>query len=62
VRFTVNGLDPTDILYERYRGLGMPLSIFVNASGIVTEVRNGIMSRAEMEQALEKALSGDTPG
>jgi hypothetical protein len=62
VSFSVNGLDPTDILYERYRGLGMPLSVFVDRSGMVTEVRNGIMSEAEMERAMDEALSREVQG
>lgn len=51
MEFVVNGVDPDDRLYRRYRGLGMPLSLFVNAEGIVTFVHNGLLSLQMMEDA-----------
>jgi hypothetical protein len=62
VSFTVNGLDPTDVLYERYRGLGMPVSVFVDPRGVITEIRNGIMDRAAMERAVGEAVGGSDGG
>jgi len=50
--FTVNALDPDDSLYNAYRGLGMPVSIFVDADGFITFVRNGRLLQTEMEEAL----------
>jgi thiol-disulfide isomerase/thioredoxin len=58
VSFTVNGLDPDDTLYEHYRGLGMPTSIFVSADGIITRRANGIMTLDEMREAVDGALAG----
>jgi thiol-disulfide isomerase/thioredoxin len=61
VSFDVDGLDPTDVLYERYRGLGMPVSVFVDPRGVVTEVRNGIMEKDEMRQAVNEAMGDAAP-
>ena len=61
MEFVVNGADPDDRLYHRYRGLGMPLSLFVNAEGIVTFVHNGLLSLQMMEDAfLDTAASTAT--
>ncbi len=56
VSFAVDGLDPDDTLYDRYRGLGMPVSVFIDPDGVVTEVRNGLVRLAEMEEFLAEAL------
>lgn len=55
VDFTVNGMDPDDSLYDAYRGLGMPVSTFVDAEGVVTQVVNGLMSLDEMQEAVDRA-------
>jgi thiol-disulfide isomerase/thioredoxin len=58
VSFAVNGLDPDDTLYDRYVRLfpePMPVSIFVNADGVVTDVLNGQIRLAQMEQAVTEA-------
>lgn len=55
VSFTVNGLDPDDTLYDAYRGLGMPVSVFVDREGVVTEVVNGLISFEDMEKAVYEA-------
>ena len=52
--FVVNGVDPDDRLYRRYRGLGMPLSLFINTEGVVTFVHNGLLSLQMMENAFLK--------
>jgi thiol-disulfide isomerase/thioredoxin len=57
VSFTVAGMDPSDTLYDEYRGLGMPLSVFIDASGVITFVRNGRISLQQMEEALAEAVS-----
>jgi len=57
MRFTVNALDPDDTLYNAYRGLGMPVSIFVDANGVVTFVHNGQMSLPQMEEAFAKTIA-----
>jgi cytochrome c-type biogenesis protein len=60
VSFDVNGVDPDDTLYERYVRLfpePMPVSIFIDADGVVSSVFNGIMRLPDMEQAVTEALS-----
>jgi thiol-disulfide isomerase/thioredoxin len=55
VSFTVNGLDPDDTLYAEYRGLGMPVSVFIDPEGVVTRVVNGVILLDDMEQLLAEA-------
>jgi thiol-disulfide isomerase/thioredoxin len=57
VSFTVNGMDPTDALYDRFVRLkdAMPVSIFINSEGVVTSVANGAIRLPQMEQALAEA-------
>jgi len=57
VSFTVNGIDPGDTLYDRYRGLGMPVSVFIDANGVVTRVANGQLRLDDMQQAVAEALA-----
>ena len=62
ISFTVNGLDPDDTLYDKYRGLGMPMSVFIDANGVVTKVYNGLLRLSQMEEAVAMALqSSGTP-
>jgi cytochrome c biogenesis protein CcmG/thiol:disulfide interchange protein DsbE len=56
VSFTVNGMDPDDTLYDEYRGLGMPVSVFVDANGKVVKVFNGRISLEIMEEAVAEAI------
>jgi len=66
--FSVNGLDPDDTLYGEYRGLGMPVSVFIDADGVVTRVNNGLIRLPQMEEAVAEAIAsaapsgGSTPG
>ena len=62
VSFTVNGLDPDDTLYREYRGLGMPVSFFVDASGVITRFYNGIISLELMEEAFAEAQASTPAG
>jgi thiol-disulfide isomerase/thioredoxin len=57
ISFNVNGLDPDDTLYNEYRGLGMPVSVFVDADGVITFVRNGLLRLSEMEEALALTIA-----
>ncbi len=57
VSFTVNGMDPDDTLYDEYRGLGMPVSVFIDAHGKVVKVFNGRISLDIMEEALAEAVA-----
>ena len=52
VSFSVNGMDPDDTLYDAYRGLGMPVSIFIDPDGVVTSVHNGLILLEQMEEAV----------
>ena len=53
--FAVDGMDPSDALYNDFRVIGMPASIFINADGVVTDVFNGLISLEMMEEAVAKA-------
>ncbi len=57
VSFTVNGLDPDDTLYNEYRGLGMPVSVFIDANGKVVKVFNGLIDLSIMEESLAAAIA-----
>lgn len=57
VAFTVNGMDPDDTLYREYRGLGMPVSYFIDRDGVVTRVFNGLITLDVMEQSVNEALA-----
>jgi len=57
ISFTVNGLDPDDTLYNKYRGLGMPVSVFIDANGMVTSVFNGLIDLATMEESVAEAVA-----
>ncbi len=57
VSFAVNGMDPDDTLYDEYRGLGMPVSVFIDPDGVVTKVHNGLILLDEMEEAVAEALA-----
>ena len=58
VSFTVDALDPDDTLYRAYRGLGMPVSVFIDRAGVVTKVFNGQMRLADMQAAVTEAERG----
>jgi thiol-disulfide isomerase/thioredoxin len=65
VSFGVNGIDPTEALYKRYETLPIqvtPISIFVDARGVVTTLYNGQLQADQMHTAVEKALAGDESG
>ena len=65
VSFGVNGIDPTEALYKRYETLPIqvtPISIFVDARGVVTTLYNGQLTADQMHTFVEKALSGDESG
>lgn len=58
---TVEGMDPDDTLYDEYRALGMPASVFIDANGIVTRVVNGLIVLEQMETAYGEAISAAAP-
>ncbi len=55
ISFTVDGMDPDDTLYDKYRGLGMPVSVFLDANGKVVKVFNGLIDLAIMEESVAEA-------
>ena len=57
ISFTVNGMDPDDTLYNEYRGLGMPVSVFIDANGKVVKVFNGLIDLSIMEESLAEAVA-----
>lgn len=57
VSFTVNGMDPNDTLYREYRALGMPVSVFIDANGVVSRVVNGLILLEQMETAFAEATA-----
>ena len=57
ISFTVDGMDPDDKLYNEYRGLGMPVSIFVDANGVVVKMFNGRIDLETMEEAVAEAVA-----
>ena len=60
VSFTVDGIDPAATLYGRYHTLPidtLPISVFIDARGVVTQQYNGQMSASQMHDAVEQALA-----
>ena len=57
ISFTVNGLDTDDTLFNEYRGLGMPVSVFIDANGVVTLVHNTLLRLPQMEEAVAEAIA-----
>ena len=55
VEYDINGIDPDDTLYEHYRGLGMPTSIFVGPDGVITRRADGQISLDDMRDAVAEA-------
>ncbi len=63
VSFSVNGMDPDDTLYDEYVRLlppPMPVSVFIDADGVITRLYTGLIRLPTMEQAVTEAL-GATP-
>jgi cytochrome c-type biogenesis protein len=61
VSYTVDGIDPTATLYARYHTLpidSLPISVFIDARGVVTKLYNGQLNFDDMHAAVESALAG----
>ncbi len=58
VSFAVNGMDPDDTLFDRYRALAMPSSFFVDPDGVISIVGHGLISLDQMRTAVDGALEG----
>jgi thiol-disulfide isomerase/thioredoxin len=61
MKFSVAVADPQDTLFNAYQGLGMPFSIFLDRSGRVVAVHNGLLSRDKMEEYYQRAATGTLP-
>jgi thiol-disulfide isomerase/thioredoxin len=60
VSYTVDGIDPTATLYARYHTLpidSLPISVFVDARGVVSKLYNGQLNYDDMKAAVEEALA-----
>jgi len=57
MHFTVTVMDPTDRLYNEFRGLGMPVSIFMDANGKITRVHNSLLLLPQMEQFYAETIA-----
>ena len=62
VSCNVNGLEPSDTLCNRYRGLGMSVSVFIEADGVGRRVHNGLLRLSQMEDAFAEALQSGAGG
>ncbi|MEX0801574.1 MAG: TlpA disulfide reductase family protein [Dehalococcoidia bacterium] len=58
----VEGLDPDDTLYDEYRALGMPVSVFIDANGKIARLYNGIIDLATMEESYAAAVESADGG
>ena len=59
ISFTVNGLDPTDVLHKTFSPLpkAMPVSFFIDADGRVVKLFLGQINLAKMEEAVAEAVA-----
>jgi thiol-disulfide isomerase/thioredoxin len=58
VSYTVNGIDPTSAVTDRYTTVGgLPVSVFIDKRGVVTKLFNGQMRYEDMKTAVEEAMS-----
>jgi thiol-disulfide isomerase/thioredoxin len=62
IDLTAFGYDPEQSVFDRYEGLGMPTSFFIDARGVITEVVAGPLRESDLDFALEKTIAGyDAP-
>jgi hypothetical protein len=58
VSYTVDGIDPTGVVYRRYQTIGgLPISVFIDERGVVSKLFNGQMKYEEMKAAVDEALT-----
>ncbi len=51
--------DPQGVVYAAFGGIGMPTTVFVDASGIVREVVTGQMSETQLRSKIAEHFSVD---
>ncbi|MFQ5879660.1 MAG: TlpA family protein disulfide reductase [Dehalococcoidia bacterium] len=54
VDFTANAMDPSTTVWNSYRILGMPASVFIDADGVIQEFDRGRITYRQMVRALGK--------
>jgi thiol-disulfide isomerase/thioredoxin len=62
VEFTAFGYDPEQSVFDRYDGIGMPTSFFIDARGVITEVVAGPLRESDLDFALKKTIAGYSTG
>ncbi len=48
--------DPYGAIGNRYRDNGIPLHLFIDKQGVIRERHTGVLTAAEMEQAVQRLL------
>ena len=49
-------VDNSDRVYSRYGGFSMPVSIFIDSTGIIRDIKQGPLTESELRQRLTKIL------
>jgi thiol-disulfide isomerase/thioredoxin len=62
IDFTAYGYDPEQSVFDRYEGIGMPTSFFIDANGVITEVVAGPLRESDLNFALDKTIAGFEAG
>lgn len=58
VSYTVDGIDPTEVITKRYTTVGgLPISVFIDERGVVSKLYNGQMRYEDMKAAVNAMLS-----
>jgi thiol-disulfide isomerase/thioredoxin len=55
---TAFGYDPEESVFDRYEGIGMPTSFFIDAQGVIMEVVTGPLRESDLDFALQKTIAG----
>ena len=50
-------VDPTDSLYRAAGGFGMPVAVFIDREGVVTEIKSGPKTTEEIEEKIGKLVA-----
>jgi len=50
-------VDPDDSLYRAAGGFGMPVAVFIDKDGVVTEIKSGPKTKEEIEEKVGKLIS-----
>lgn len=55
------GRDPAGELFAGFDGFGMPTTVFVDASGVVTDTHTGALSRDQLEELIASSFGVSAP-